>query len=329
MVKANINIAELFLLVNQFAESGLNYFPNFAVTPTYMPFIDLNKKTWQWLLLIALAFIWGASFILMKRGLQSYNNVEVAALRIFISFLLFLPLIILNIRKISRKNIWSLFLVGFIGNFIPAFLFTTAQTRISSSLAGILNSLTPIFTLIVGYFIYKSEVKFWNIVGLVLGFIGAIGLIDNNGTGGNEQNIWYAILPVIATLCYGFNVNEVKYKLKDLDGVAIASLAFLFIGPLAGAYLLFSGFSVAPEIPNHLESLGYITLLALFGSVLAVIGINILLKYTTAIFASSVTYIIPIFAVFWGTLDGEPFYLFQAFWIGLILFGVYLVKSRK
>lgn len=294
-----------------------------------MPYIDLNKKSWQWVLLVSLAFIWGASFILMKRGLQSYSNFEVAALRIFISFLFFLPLIILNIRKISKKNIKSLILVGFIGNFVPAFLFTTAQTRISSSLAGILNSLTPIFTLIVGYFIYKSEVKFWNIVGLILGFIGAIGLINNNGNGAGDQNIWYAVFPVIATLCYGFNVNEVKYKLKDLDGVAIASLAFLFIGPVAGIYLLIMGFTIGPEMPFHLESLGYITLLALFGSVLAVIGINILLKYTTAIFASSVTYIIPIFAVFWGILDGEPFHLFQVVWIGLILFGVYLVKSRK
>jgi drug/metabolite transporter (DMT)-like permease len=294
-----------------------------------MAFIDLNKKKWQWLLLISLAFIWGASFILMKRGLQSYSSFHVAALRVFISFLFFLPLIVINIRKINRHNIKSLILVGFIGNFFPAFLFTTAQTQISSSLAGILNSLTPIFTLIVGYFIYKSEVRLMNVVGLVLGLIGAIGLINNNGVVIPGQNAWYGLFAVTATLFYGINVNEVKYKLKELDGVSIASLSFLFIGPFAGIYLLFSNFSVSPELPNHLESIGYIVLLALFSSVLAVIGINILLKYTTAIFASSVTYIIPIFAVFWGVLDGESFHLFQVFWIGLILLGVYLVKSKK
>lgn len=294
-----------------------------------MPLVDLNKKKWQWLLLISLAFIWGASFILMKKGLQSYSNFHVASLRIFISFLFFLPLIIINFHKLTRKNIWSLILVGFIGNFFPAFLFTTAQTQISSSLAGILNSLTPIFTLIVGYFIYKSQVRFSNLIGVVLGLIGAIGLINNNGSDMSNQNAWFAILPVVATLCYGFNVNEVKYKLKDLDGVSIASLSFMFIGPFAGLHLLISDFSVSPELPLQLESLGYITLLALFSSVLAVIGINILLKYTTALFASSVTYIIPIFAIFWGVLDGESFYMFQVVWIGLILFGVYLVKSKK
>ncbi len=293
-----------------------------------MPLIDLNKKVWQWLLLVGLAFIWGASFILMKRGLEAFSNMHVAALRIFISFLFFLPLIIVSFRKLTRGNLKSLILVGLIGNFIPAFLFTTAQTQISSSLAGILNSLTPIFTLIVGYFIYKSEVKFVQIIGLILGLIGAVGLI-NNGTDIGNQNTWYAILPVIATLCYGFNVNEVKYKLKDLDSVSIASLSFLFIGPVAGFYLIFNGFVFSPELPYQLESLGYITLLALFSSVLAVIGINILLKYTSAVFASSVTYIIPVFAVFWGVLDGEAFHLFQIAWIGLILLGVYLVKNRK
>ena len=294
-----------------------------------MPVVDLNKKIWQWLLLIALAFIWGGSFILMKKGLKVYSNFDVAALRIFISFIFFLPLIIINFHKINRGNIRSLILVGFIGSFFPAFLFTTAQTQISSSLAGILNSLTPIFTLIVGYFIYKSQVKFLNIIGLILGLVGAVGLISNNSNGLPDQNIWYALFAVIATLCYGFNVNEVKYKLKDLDGVSIASLSFLFIGPITGIYLLFSGFSVSAGNAIQLEALGYISLLAFFGSVLAVIGINVLLKYTTAIFASSVTYIIPIFAVFWGVLDGEPFALLHLVWIGLILFGVYLVKSRK
>jgi drug/metabolite transporter (DMT)-like permease len=294
-----------------------------------MPVVDLNKKIWQWLLLVVLAFIWGGSFILMKKGLKVYSNFDVAALRIFISFIFFLPLIIINFRKINRGNIRSLILVGFIGSFFPAFLFTTAQTQISSSLAGILNSLTPIFTLIVGYFIYKSQVKFLNIVGLILGLVGAVGLISNNSNGLPDQNIWYALFAVIATLCYGFNVNEVKYKLKDLDGVSIASLSFLFIGPITGIYLLFSGFSVSAGNAIQLEALGYISLLAFFGSVLAVIGINVLLKYTTAIFASSVTYIIPIFAVFWGVLDGEPFALLHLIWIGLILFGVYLVKSRK
>jgi drug/metabolite transporter (DMT)-like permease len=293
-----------------------------------MAFIDLNKKIWQWLLLLSLASIWGTSFILMKRGLASYSNFDVAALRIFISFLFFLPLIIANLKKLSRQNFGSLLLVGFIGNLFPAFLFTTAQTQISSYLAGILNSLTPLFTLLVGYFFYRSEARFSNLIGLIIGLIGAVGLINNNGTNLPDQNLWFALFAVIATLFYGINVNEVKYKLKELDSVAIASLAFLFIGPLAGAYLLFTGFQVRADLPHHLESLGYITLLALFASVLAVIGINVLLKYTTALFASSVTYIIPVFAVFWGVLDGEPFHFFQVFWIALILLGVYLVKSK-
>jgi drug/metabolite transporter (DMT)-like permease len=291
--------------------------------------MDLNKKSWQWVLLLILAFIWGTSFILMKRGLESYSNKQVAAFRMFFSFLIFLPVIIKRIKKINKKNIKSLLLVGFVGNMIPAFLFTKAQTQIDSSLAGILNSLTPLFTLIIGIFLYKSQVKLINIIGLVLGFLGAMGLIYNGTADFLKGSHWYAVFVVIATLCYGISVNEIKYKLKDLDGVTIASLSFFLIGPAAGIMLLFSDFSVALNTENYLRNLGFIAILALFSSVIAVTFFNILIKYTSAIFAASVTYIIPIFAILWGMFDGEKITINEILWGFVILLGIYLVNKGK
>ena len=292
--------------------------------------MDLRKKQWQWAILFIIALTWGTSFILMKRGLMSFSNNQVASLRIFLTFLFFIPLIIPRIKKINKANLKSLLIVGIIGNAIPAFLFAKAQTRIDSSLAGILNSLVPLFTLIIGLVFYKSHVKFINIIGLFLGFLGAVGLIYKGGQGEfNITSAGYALFVVAATICYGLTINEIKFNLKDLDGVSIAALSFLFIGPFAGINLLFTDLKGSFSQPEAMESLGYIVILSLFGSVFAVILFNLLIKYTTAIFASSVTYIIPVFAIFWGIFDGEKIIMEDILWILVILIGISLVNKKK
>ncbi len=291
--------------------------------------VDLRNRAWQWIVLIFLAFIWGASFILMKKGLQSFTNIQVGAMRIFFSFILFLPLIYVNFKKISRSNIRSLLIVGFVGISIPALLFATAQTEIDSSLAGILNSLTPIFTLLIGIMLYSNKVSWTSITGLIIGMAGAMGLVmsANSSESGNANN-WYALFIVIATICYGINVNEIKFRLKELDGVAIASLGFLFPGPFAGIYLLFSDYSMALSSNDMYPNLLAVAGLAFFSSFIAIIFMNILIKFTTTLFAASVTYIIPVFAVFWGLLDGENLILIQVLWAIVILAGVYLVNRN-
>ena len=289
--------------------------------------IDLENKAWQWAILLFLSLIWGTSFILMKRGLESYSNTQVAAFRIFFSFVFMLPITIKNIKVISRDNIRSLIIVGMIGFAIPAFLFTKAQTRIDSSLAGMLNSLTPLFTLVVGILFYRSHTRWVNIAGLIMGLIGAIGLMWNG-----DMNIFkginaFALFIVAATICYGINVNEIKFKLVKLSSLEITSLAFLFTGPIAGIFLLFTDFEPVTKTPDYLLNLAYIAILALFSSVIAVLVFNHLIKFTTTLFATSVTYIIPLFAIMWGTIDGESIRLIQLIWITVILLGVYLVNK--
>jgi drug/metabolite transporter (DMT)-like permease len=290
--------------------------------------MDLTKKYWQWILLLVLAFIWGSSFILMKKGLHSFSNLQVAAFRIFFSFVFFLPFIVKHISKLNKYNVKSLLIAGFIGNGIPAFFFTTAQMQISSSFAGILNSLTPIFTLIVGVMFYRAKSNALNVVGLVLGLIGAAGLVVKDLSLFFVGNNWYGLFVVLATLFYGINVNEVKQNLKEMNGVAISALSFMFIGPFCGIYLLFSDFSYAFTTPGWISNLGFIALLAFFSSFLAVIGMNVLIKYVSPIFASSVTYVIPVFALMWGILDGEKLMAFDILWIMIVLFGVYLANLK-
>ena len=289
--------------------------------------IQLENKVWQWAILLFLSLIWGSSFILMKKGLASYSHLQVAAFRIFFSFLFMLPITIKNVRVINRENLQSLIIVGFIGFAIPAFLFTKAQTRIDSYLAGMLNSLTPLFTLVVGILAYRSSTRWMNVVGLLLGLAGALGLMWDGDVNLLKGINVFALFIVAATICYGINVNEIKFRLARLSSLEITSLAFLFTGPLAGIYLLFTDFTPAFRTPDYLLNLAYIAILALFSSVIAVLIFNHLIKYTTTLFAASVTYIIPVFAIFWGILDGESIRLLQFLWITVMLLGVYLVNK--
>ena len=290
--------------------------------------ISLESRSWQWATLFILSLIWGSSFILMKRGLESYTHTQVAAFRIFFSFIFLLPLTIRNLKVIRRDNLRSLIIVGLIGFAIPAFLFTKAQTHLDSLLAGILNSLTPLFTLIIGVLIYRSRIKWRNVAGLFFGLIGAVGIMWNGDMQIFKGINSYALFVVAATICYGINVNEVKFKLARLTSLEITSMAFLFTGPPAGIYLLCTDLQTSFQTPDSLMNLGYIAILALFSSVIAVLIFNHLIKHTTPLFAASVTYLIPFFAIMWGVIDGEAFGIMQILWIFLILMGVNLLNKK-
>jgi drug/metabolite transporter (DMT)-like permease len=288
-----------------------------------------KNKGFQWLILIMLAFVWGTSFILMKKGLNSFHPSHVAAFRVFFSSMLLLPFSIRNIRKINAGNIKSLLISGYLGTAIPAVLFTTAQTRINSSLAGMLNSLTPFFTLLVGVTLYRVKFRILSFLGVLVGFAGAAGLMIQRSTDIFHSVNLYALLIALATLCYGTNINEIKARLGHMSGLEITSLAMLLIGPVAMIYLVFSDFSYVTPGRATWINLFYVFLLALFSSAFSLIVFNTLITYTSAVFSASVTYIIPIFAIFWGIFDGETVTLLQLAWISLILLGVYLVNWNQ
>lgn len=295
-----------------------------------MKFIDLSKKHWQWITLFTIALIWGSSFILMKKGLRSFDYMQVAALRIFFSFIILIPTYFKYIRKINRQNIIHLLITGYAGIFFPAFLFTKAQTQINSSLAGMINSLAPFFALILGIIIYKNRPSKYQYIGIFLGLIGAIGLISSGNILESINNIdGYALYVVIATIGYGINANEIRFKLKGLSGLEITSLTFLLVGPPAGLYLAFTDITPALQTEGWFLNLSYIFILALFGSVISLFFFNSLVHHTSALYATSVTYIIPFFAIIWGVFDGETITLTHIMSICLALFGVWLVNKKR
>jgi drug/metabolite transporter (DMT)-like permease len=290
---------------------------------------SLDKKRWQWVAMIFLAFIWGGSFILMKKGLLAFSYTQVASIRIFFGALVMLPFSIRSIKKLNKQNTHFLAISGLLGNFFPAFLFTFAQTNIPSSVAGILNSLTPFFTLTVGILLFKNKPGILQYLGIFIGLLGAVLLISNgNFTSFSDIN-YYALFIVLATFFYGINGNLIHSKLGALNGIEITSLAFMFVGPLAGIVLFSTDFGAAFQSQFFWESLIATLTLSIFGSVLSLFVFNNLIMHTGAIFASSVTYIIPVFALMWGLFDGEVLSLLQGLSMLIIIVGVYLANKKK
>jgi drug/metabolite transporter (DMT)-like permease len=291
--------------------------------------LKCETKICHWLALLFLGFTWGGSFILMKHGLYSFSYGQVAAIRMFSAFLVLLPFSIRNIKKLNKNNILGILIVAFIGNCIPAFLFTIAQTKINSSLAGMLNASTPVFTLLFGLILFQTKTYRSQVVGVVVGLAGAIGLVLSNSTATQIQVNAFALFVVLATMMYGFNMNYVQSKLKSLNGFEIATLSFMFIGPVTGIYLAFTDLTSPLTTPDFTKNLLFVLLLGVFGSAIAVIIVNVLIQKAGSMFASSVTYIIPVFAVFWGIVDGEIITLNQILAILLVLTGVYLINKKK
>ena len=288
----------------------------------------LNNK---WAYLIILSLIWGSSFILIKKALIGLTPLQLGSLRIIISgFILFIAGFS-SLKKLSRTTIKWIILSGFLGTFFPAFLFAFAETEIDSAVASILNSIVPINTIILGFVAFKIFSTRGQVIGVLIGFIGTILLIANGATINPDQNYWYAILVIIATIMYALSVNIIKRHLQNVSAITIAVGNFVAIIIPAIILLIFSGFFTSevirsPELPM---SLFYIVLLSIFGTAIAKVLFNKLVQISTPVFASSVTYLMPVVAVMWGLLDGEGFGFWQIIATLIILLGVYLANSRK
>ncbi len=290
-----------------------------------------DNKVLAWGILLILTLVWGTSFILIKKSLTVFSSAEVGALRIVISFFFLAPMAVSRFRKPSAREWKYLVLIGVIGCVAPAFLFAKAQTGIDSSLAGILNSLTPLFTMIIAVAFFHFRIKWFNVAGVFIALTAAIGLISISGDKSFSFNIQYAIFVIIATVCYAINVNLVKFHLKALDPLTITVFSFFTIGiPILIYLLFFTGF--IPKFthdPQVWKGLGYVSVLAIAGTALALMLFNKLIKIASPVFAASVTYMIPVVAVIWGIIDGEIFKLYFIFWIALILLGVFLINYEK
>ena len=287
-----------------------------------------NKK---WIFLFLLAFIWGSSFILIKKGLVGFTPLQLGSLRIIITALLLFLVGFKSLKNLPKNTLKWIVISGFLGTFFPAFLFAYAETEIDSAIASIINSIVPINTIVFGFLAFKMHSSKRQVLGVLTGFAGTFLLITNGASINPNQNYWYAFLVIIATVMYAFSINIIKRHLQNVNPIAIAVGNFAIIIIPAFIVLIFSGFFTSQVIqgPDFTMSLFYIFLLSLFGTAIAKVLFNNLVQISTPIFASSVAYIMPIIAVSWGVLDGESFGFWQGVATVIILLGVYLANSKR
>ncbi|NVK27131.1 MAG: DMT family transporter [Flavobacteriia bacterium] len=280
---------------------------------------------------LLLALTWGSSFILMKKGLVAFDGVQVALLRIVYASLFILAIGWRRLNRFQKKDTAPILLVGFFGNGIPYVFFAWALMHIDSSIAGITNSLTPLFTLIVGAVVFRTRIRVLQVLGIIIGLTGALYMLNPSENVALGDNWPYALLTVAASFMYSIGINTISAKLQHLDSITITLLALVTVGiPAVFGLLLFTDFvHIVTTNPDALASLGYIAILGVMGTGVAIILFNYLIKKASALYAVSITYLVPIVALGWGFVDGEIVTPAHLIGIAAILTGVYLVNVNK
>ena len=287
-----------------------------------------NKK---WVYLILLSIIWGSSYILIKKTLIGVSPLQLGSLRVIFTTMVLFILGFSSLKKIPKDKWKWIILTGYIGSFFPSFFFAFAQTEIDSGVAAILNSLTPLATLIIGVVFYKFIIDSKQILGVIIGLFGSFLLIYEGSTINPDQNFLFVDFIITASVCYATSVNMLKAHLQDVPAISIALGNFLCILPPAIIILFYSGFININviESPKVQNALFYIIVLSVFGSAFAKILFNKFVQIASPVFASSVTYTLPVVAVMWGLLDGETINFRQILATIVILIGVYFANRRS
>ena len=315
-----------------------NYFLLTKISNEKYSYICSLKITYKyWFLLAFLSIIWGSSFILMKKGMYApsgnivFNSNQVATLRILLSCLVLLPFGVRALTTVKiKKDLGYFLIVALCGNMLPAFLFTYAETGISSGFAGMLNSMTPIFTIFIGFGFFKIKMTWIQILGSIIGSIGVI-LLLYFGKAVSLQGDWkHIIAVVVATLCYAISLSIIRYKLSQYKSIDIAAIAFILL--LIPSLIVFMNEKTWTVFETHdlaWNNFMAISILGIIGTAFALFLFNNIIKNTSALFASSVTYFIPIVAVIIGFFYGEHISTYQIFSMFIVLTGVFVANSKK
>lgn len=288
----------------------------------------MESKQLKWGYLIILSLVWGSSFILIKKGLLGLSAIQVGSLRIIFAAFFLLLIGFKSLSKIPKDKWKYIALTSLFGTFIPAFLFAVAQTEIDSSVTSILNSLTPLNTLILGTLVFGVAFQKRQIWGVIIGLVGSLLLVFNGAMNHPDQNYYYAVLVVIASICYAVNVNLIKRFLSDLSPLSITTGNFLCLLFPSLIILYSTGFSEMIAIEKVQHSVLFIMILGIVGTGIANILFFKLIQISSPVFATSVTYLIPVVAFFWGLLDNEMLTSIQFFGAFIILIGVYLSAKK-
>lgn len=285
----------------------------------------------KFFLLLIISITWGSSFILIKKTLPVFDPYQIGAFRAGLSGLLLAFIGFPAMRRMTRKDIFWIALSGLFGNFLVVFIFPFAQREVSSSLAGIINALDPVFTLILGAILFGIRSKTIQYLGAVIGFGGALVLVYTSGSESSQSHYFYILLLIIGAALYAVSALIVEKKLAHIKSKELASSIYTIWMIPSLIILGFSGFFTEIDYTQTetLESLWALVFLTVVSTTLVMFLFFKLVQETSAVFASTISLLTPVVAVLWGILDGEKFTFWYALGGVLILIGVYFIREKK
>ena len=288
---------------------------------------NYNKK---WFYLAILSLIWGSSFILIKKGLVGLTPYQVASLRIIFAATVILLYSYNSLKKIPKASWKWILITAYTGTFFPVYFISYGQSEIESGLASIITTITPINTLVVGIIFFGLIFTKKQLLGLLIGLGGAILLIYEASGADFSINIYYSFFIYMTTVGYAASVNLIKNYLTNISPEAVTAGIFISISPPALIVLFLSDFSSLNFHESQvINSIIFVFVLGVFSSAIAQTLFNKFVKIASPLFASAVTYTMPVVAIFWAILDGETLTLMQFFATAIILVGVYMVNKKK
>ena len=296
----------------------------------------MNNKVLVWVLFIFLSLTWGSSFILIKKSMfpvsesdMVFNPFHVGTLRVVIAGTFLLPVAYKFRKFLTKKDARKLLIVSTFGNLIPAVLFPLAETNVDSSLAGLLNMSASFFAVIIGAMFYKAKPNSYQLIGLALGSTGLYLILSGQMNAAETKDMRYAFFIFPATLGYAISLTTIKFKLQHVPSSAITSLSFfLILGPAIVMSFVLGSFNPIVEHQDGLTALGYLSILSVVGTAIALLLFTRLIAISNHIFSSAVAYMLPVVAILMGLLDGEKFHWINYLWVAIILGGVILMSKN-
>lgn len=282
----------------------------------------------KWILLALLALIWGSSFFLIKKGLVGLSPFQLGSLRIIFCAIFLLVIGFKSLAEIPLHKWKYVAITSLFGTFIPAYLFAIAETKVSSSICSILNSLTPLSTLLLGATFFGLDFKRSQFLGIIIGLIGTAILIFAGVENNTTENYFYTLFVIVATMCYATNVNLIKKYLSDVKPLSITTGNFMVMLLPAVMILFLTDFSAKINIASTQNAMIFVAILGIVGTGIANVSFYKLIQISSPVFASSVTYLIPIVALGWGIFDNERLSLFQVFGAVIVMVGIYLANKK-
>jgi drug/metabolite transporter (DMT)-like permease len=251
--------------------------------------------------LIALAAIWGASFLFMRLGAGEFGPVPLAMVRVLGATLFLMPVLAMRGEWPALKANWKpIFLVGLTNSAIPFLCFSYAALSITAGLSSIFNATTPLWGALIAWLWLKDKLNGWRVLGLAIGFAGVLGLAWEKASfkPGAESTGFAVLACLLATLLYGFAANLTKKRLTGVPPMALAAGSQL----ASAVTLLLPGLWLWPaRMPSGPSWLAAIALAILCTGAAYVLYFRLIAHIGPAN-AISVTFLIPAFAVLWGAL---------------------------